>query len=46
MQGRTRLEESRLGAVLLWDTRQSISLEAKELGEQVTDRPWIYLARG
>ena len=34
MQGRVRLGESRLGAELMWDARQSASLEAKELGSK------------
>ena len=46
MQGRARLGESGLGLELMWDTRQFASLEAKELKEQVTDGPEIYLARG
>ena len=37
MQGRARLGESKLGAKLTWDIRQSANLEAKELMEQVTD---------
>ena len=35
-----------LGLELTWDVRQYVSLEAKELGEQVTDGPMIYLPSG
>ena len=33
MQGRGRLEESKLGAEMAWAARRFSSLEAKELGE-------------
>ena len=46
MQGRARLGESKLGAKLTWDAKQSTSLEVKELGEQVSGGPVIYLVRG
>ena len=35
MQGCARLGEFELGTKLTWDERQSASLEAKEIGEQV-----------
>ena len=37
VQGRARLGVSELGAELTWDLRQSTSLEAKELREQIAD---------
>ena len=40
-----RLEEFGLRVEQLWDVSESASLEAKELREQVTDGPEIYLAR-
>ena len=36
----------RLEAEQSWDAHESTSLEAKELGEQVTDGLEIYLASG
>ena len=46
LQGRTRYGKSELEAKESWDTCQFASLEANELGEQVTDGPRIYLASG
>ena len=46
LQGHARYGKSGLEAEQLWDTHESSSLEAKELGEQVTDGPRIYLASG
>ena len=36
----------RLEVELTWDVRQYVSLEAKELREQVTDGPRIYFPSG
>ena len=46
VQGRNKLGMSELGVELSWDARQSASLEAKELEEQVTDGPKMILAKG
>ena len=43
--GRAKLRESKLGAELTWDARQSTSLEAKVLREQVTDRPEVFFSK-
>ena len=41
----TRYEKSKLEAEQPWDRREFSSLEAKDLGGQVTDGSRIYLAR-
>ena len=46
LQGHAKHGTFGLGAKLMWDARQFASLKAKELVEQVTDGPKIYLARG
>ena len=46
VQGHARYDKSRLEKEQIWDTLESISIEAKELGEQVTDGPSNYLASG
>ena len=43
LQGRARYEMFRLEAKHSWDARESVSLKAKELGEQVIDGYGIYL---
>ena len=40
----TRYGKSKLEVEQPWEAREFASLEAKELGEQVTDGPRIYLA--
>ena len=37
MLGCARLREFEQGVELVWNTRKCVSLEAKELGEQVTN---------
>ena len=46
LQECTRYGKSRLEANQPWDTREFASLEAKELGKQVTDGLRIHLASG
>ena len=46
LQGRARHEMSELEIEYLWVTHESVSLETKELGEQVTDELGIYLTSG
>ena len=46
LQGRARYGKSKLEAEQLWDAHEFVSLEAKELWEQVIDGPMIYLASG
>ena len=46
MQGRARYRKSGLEAKQPWDTRESTSLEAKELDEQVTYGLEIIYASG
>ena len=46
LQGRTGYWKSRLEVEQLWDAREFASLEAKEFGEQVIDKPRIYFASG
>ena len=45
VQGPTKLGVFELGAGLTCDARQSISLEAKELGEQATDEPYMIFGK-
>ena len=46
LKGRTRYGKSRLEVEQPWDAHESNSLEAKELGMQVTDGPRNYLESG
>ena len=46
LQEHARHEISKLEVEQPYDTCELVGLEAKELGEQVTDGPGIYLASG